>query len=90
MYVFEEGWPVAEVSVVHTCVAVTGAAVVTGAGVLITIVVTGTGAGVTTGAGGEPVHPAIPITPMSRTVTVTAYFHAIVPRLLSQAITIAI
>ena len=79
MYVFEYGWPVAEVSVVHAADG-TGAAVPAGAGVLVTGNDTVDRVGVATGAGGEPVHAARLTRMIRRIAITTAYFTDIVPR----------
>ena len=76
MYVFEYGWPVAEVSVVHAADG-TGAAV---PGVLVTGNATDEGVGVANGARGEPVHAARLTRLMRRIAITTAYFTDIVPR----------
>ena len=76
MYVFEYGWPVAEVSVVHAADG-TGAAV---PGLLVTGNATDEGVGVANGAWGAPVHAARLTRLMSRIDITTAYFTDIVPR----------
>ena len=76
MYVFEYGWPVAEVSVVHAADG-TGADV---PGVLVTGNDTDDRVGVANGAWGEPVHAARLTRLMRRIAITTAYFTDIVPR----------